>query len=109
MRGVSSGGLDDGWFRGLAGKRLLGWFFWVWVASGVVLGWRALVIAWAWFCLAFGPFGAGVVGGRGVVGCVLSREVDTRAPRHPRFILLGSFIDPLLVVSILEIVYDCHL
>ena len=38
-------------------------------------------------------------------------EVDSsaHAPRLPRFILLGSFSDTLLVVSILHIVYDCHL
>ena len=108
MRGVSSGGLDDGWFRGLAGKRLLdgfsgcGWLpvlFWV----GGLLSLRGLGSVWPLALSGLGWWGGGVV------GCVLSREVDTRAPRHPRFILLGSFIDPLLVVSILEIVYDCHL
>ena len=30
-------------------------------------------------------------------------------PRLPRFILLVSFSETLLVVSILDIVYDCHL
>ena len=32
-----------------------------------------------------------------------------RPPPLPRFIQLGSFSDTLLVASILEIVYDCHL
>ena len=32
-----------------------------------------------------------------------------RAPRLPRFIQLVSFIDTLLVVWTLDIVYDCHL
>ena len=31
------------------------------------------------------------------------------APCHPKRILLGSFSDTLLVVSILDIIYDCHL
>ena len=40
--------------------------------------------------------------GGGLVGCVQSEELHLM-----RFILLGSFSDTLLVVSIL--VYDCHL
>ena len=31
------------------------------------------------------------------------------APRLPKLILLGSFSDTLLMISILDIVYDCHL
>ena len=38
----------------------------------------------------------------GLMGCVHSRELG-------RFILLGSFSNTLIVVSILDIVYDCHL
>ena len=43
--------------------------------------------------------------------CVQSRELDARAraPGLRTFILLGSFIDTLLVLLILDIVYDCHL
>ena len=44
--------------------------------------------------------------------CVLStksRVQYTHAPGLPRFILLVSFSDTLLVVSILDIVYECHL
>ena len=42
--------------------------------------------------------------------CVVPKvESSARAPRLPRFILLVSLSDTLLVVSILEIVYDCHL
>ena len=33
----------------------------------------------------------------------------TRVPRLPGFILLVSFSDTLLVASILDMVYDCHL
>ena len=59
-----------------------------------------------WRCfLVFGSFRA--VGE--LVGCVQSREIGVWAPRLPRFILLGSFSDALLVVPILGIVYDCHL
>ena len=43
------------------------------------------------------------------MGCVQSQESGTQAPRLPRLILLGSFSETLLVVSILDIVYDCHL
>ena len=49
----------------------------------------------------FGPFQTG-----GVVVCVHSREPGARAPRLLRFMLLASFSDTLLVVSILDIVYD---
>ena len=46
---------------------------------------------------------------RGGLWAVSNVESSVRAPRIPRFILLGSFSDTLLVVSILDIVYDCHL
>ena len=52
-----------------------------------------------------GPFGA--VGE--LVGCMQGRELGVSAPRLPRFILLASFSSTLLAVSILDIVYDCHL
>ena len=35
-------------------------------------------------------------------------ESLVRAPHLPRFTLMGSFSDTLLVVKILDIVYDCH-
>ena len=44
-----------------------------------------------------------------LVGSVQSRELGVRASCLPRFMLLGSLSDTLLVVSILDIVYDCHL
>ena len=44
-----------------------------------------------------------------LVGCVKSREFGARAPPLPSFILLVSFSDTLLAVSILDIVYDCDL
>ena len=50
-------------------------------------------------------------GGVGVGLCgVRSRELGAGcAPHLPRFILLVSFSDTLLVVAILGIVYDCRL
>ena len=50
-------------------------------------------------------------GGVGVGLCgVRSRELGVGcAPHLPRFILLVSFSDTLLVVAILGIVYDCRL
>ena len=48
----------------------------------------------------FGPFRAAGWGGAGFVGRVRVRG---------GFILLGGFSGALLVVSILGIVYDCHL
>ena len=44
-----------------------------------------------------------------LMGCVQGRELSARALHLPRLILLASFSDTLLVVSILDIVYDCHL
>ena len=38
-----------------------------------------------------------------------SARAYVRALCLPRFILLGGFSDTLLVVLILDIVYDCHL
>ena len=37
------------------------------------------------------------------------KEETARASALPRFILLVNFSDTLLVISILDIVYDCHL
>ena len=49
-------------------------------------------------------------GGGGACGlCSRSRARREHAPRFPRFILIGSFSDTLLVVSILDMAYDCHL
>ena len=45
----------------------------------------------------------------GSLWAVSKVERSTRAPRLPRFVLLGSFSDTLLVVSILDIAYYCHL
>ena len=52
-----------------------------------------------------GPFQAG----GGLVGCVQSQELCACAPRLLRFILLVSFNETLLVVLILDMVYNCHL
>ena len=43
-----------------------------------------------------------------LVGCVQSREIGARASSS-EVILLERFSDTLLLVSILDIVYDCHL
>ena len=48
-------------------------------------------------------------GGEGLVGCVQNRQFGACVPRLPGFILLVSFGDTLLMVSDLDIVYDCHL
>ena len=45
---------------------------------------------------------AGVCGRVELMGSVQSRELGTRAPRFSRFILLGSFTDTLLMVSVLQ-------
>ena len=42
------------------------------------------------------------------MGCVQSRGLGACVPHLPGFILLVSSSDTLLVVSILDIVYDCH-
>ena len=47
-------------------------------------------------------------GGRGLLGCARGRGLGARA-LPSGFILLGGFGDTLLVVSILDMVYDCHL
>ena len=89
------------------------------VMPGVFLGGGFRAVLWV---LPSGPCGAAFSWGLGIsafravwvlVGCVQSRELGTCAPRLPRFILLVSFRDTLLVVSILDIVYDfqitrCH-
>ena len=60
-----------------------------------------------WGCLeVFRPFRAVGVGGLWAVSRVGG---SVPMPRLPGFFLLGGFSDTLLVVSILGIVYDCHL
>ena len=49
---------------------------------------------------------SGLWGGEGGGACGVSPKLRARPAR---FILLGSFSDNLLVVSILDIVYNCHL
>ena len=76
--------------------------------GGMVGGCVAVGLRWLW-----GYFGPMVLwlfpGCGGLVGCVQSSVLGAGAPRLPRFILLVSFSGTLLVVSILDIVYDCHL
>ena len=55
--------------------------------------------------VCLGPF-KGVGGGS--PWAVSGIESSVHAPHLPRFIQLGSFSDTLHVVSILDIVYDCH-
>ena len=59
---------------------------------------------WAWAVIAIW---GGFCSPGGLL--IVPVELGAPAPRLPRFILLVSFSDTLLVVSILEIVYDCHL
>ena len=73
--------------------------------SGVGDSARAGLAFWDWPFLA----GRGTGGGAGVLmGSVDSRELGVRASTS-RFILLVRFSDTLLLVSILDMVYDCHL
>ena len=71
------------------------------VAAFAVLGDLLMVLVGA-MC----PFWAVGVGDLWAVSKV---KTSPRAPRSPKFILLESFSNILLVVSILGIVYDCHL
>ena len=79
-----------------------------WCGScGSFLAWGYWMVPLAWdgpFCVA-GGVGEGL-------WAVSKVERSTRAPRLPRFILLISlsdtFSDTLIVVSILDIVHDCH-
>ena len=86
--------------------------------------WQSMIAIWGRFC---GPRGLLMVPvgpmalcwpviplsglwGRGAYGlCQKLRARRVGAPRLPKFILLVSLSDTLLVVSILDIVYDCHL
>ena len=92
------------------------WFrLWTWsviaiwgrfCGPGVVVGGSCggcvSLLAWGW------PF-PGWAGRWGGLWAVSKVESSARAPRLPRFIQLVSFIDTLLVVWTLDIVYDCHL
>ena len=78
------------------GHLFLGWL----VGGGVALCWAGLG-GWG---LGFSRLSEG--GGLWAVSKVGSLE---HSPCLQRFILLVSFRDTLLVVSILDIVYDCHL
>ena len=73
---------------------------WLWM-----LGWRGVMLLWAYFGLVSSVvwFFQGCGGAYGL--CPKSRAHRVRVlSRLPRFILLGSFSDTLLVVSILDIV-----
>ena len=81
------------------------------------IGWRAEVGIIGLIQLALVPMrglGLSGLGGwwwGGVLWavCVQGRAPDARVSRLPMIILLGGYSDTLLVVSILDIVYDCHL
>ena len=72
------------------------WVYWAWGSAGPYLQVDHV-------CLS--PF-RGVGGDSWPVSGVKS---SVHTPRLPRFNQLGSFSDTLLVVLILDIVYDCHL
>ena len=65
-------------------------------------------IHWVFACgFDFGRGGCASWGGGGeLVGCAESREFGASAHQLPRFVVLGNFSDTLLVVSILDMVYD---
>ena len=84
--------------------------------------WPAGGLQWCFACgpgggallvvaVAVGSFWSGMAfsGMWGDLWAVSKVESSVRAPCLPRFILLESFSDTLLVVSILDIVYSCHL
>ena len=85
--------------------------------SGMALSWLGGLVGcvWGW---GFGACGSRLPGlafsgwagdGGGVLmGSVDSRELGVRASTS-RFIPLVRFSDTLLLVSILDMVYDCHL
>ena len=56
-----------------------------------------------------GPLRAVGGAGGGLMVSAQGSELGARTPTLPKFSLLGSFSDTSLVVSILYIVYDCHL
>ena len=85
-----------------------------WFIGGSCVSYGSLLV-WGWPFPGYG--GGGLVvwgwpfpdyGGGGLVVCVQGRGLGARARHLPRFILPGSFSDILLVVSILDMVYDCH-
>ena len=80
-------------------KLLPGFFTGVWGMVGGGAGWGGMGISafWAW----------GLWGEQ--AWAVTKVESSARAPCLPTFILLLSFSATLLVVSILDIVYGCHL
>ena len=61
--------------------------------------------------IGWGGGGGGGMGGGGgrLASCVQRREHGACAPRIRMFIRLVSFSETLLVVSILNMVYDCHM
>ena len=81
--------------------------------SGMALSWLGGLVGcvWGWGFGACGSRLPGLAfsGWAGVLmGSVDSRELGVRASTS-RFILLVRFSDTLLLVSILDMVYDCHL
>ena len=61
-------------------------------------------LALSGLCVCVGWGGGG--GGGWLVDCVQRQVLRARMPLFPSFILLVRFSDTLLVVSILDIVYD---
>ena len=75
----------------------------------LVPGFFAGVWGAGWGGMGINPFWAWGLWGGGQGWAVTKVESSARAPRLPTFILLLSFSGTLLVVSILDIVYGCHL
>ena len=83
-------------------------------AVRVEIGWGGIWARWihqiALSGLGCGGWGGGGWGcGGGLASCVQRREHGACAPRIRMFIRLVSFSETLLVVSILNMVYDCHM
>ena len=75
--------------------------------SFLAWGWPRMSLSGLSVCVCVCACGAG--GGGEGLWAVSKVDNSARAPHLPRFILLKSFSDTLLVVSILDRVFDCHL
>ena len=92
--------------------RLLGFILLMGFSGALLVS--VLDMVWIAICGCFcGPGAPGWPfpgwGGGGLVGYVQNRDLGAHEPCLPRFILLVSFSDTLLVASILDIVLRCYL
>ena len=97
---------------GVCVPRLLGFILLMGFSGALLVS--VLDMVWIAICGSFcGPGATGWPfpgwGGEGLVGYVQNRDLGAHEPCLPRFILLVSFSDTLLVASILDIVLRCYL